>query len=430
MKNCISTLFALLATLASYSQFNTRLLSPIPEPVSNNAVCGVTMGGQPFVYSFGGMDTTKSYLGIHNRSYKLNVNTNTWTTLPDLPSPATKIAAGASCINNIIYIIGGYQVLANGNEISHPSVHRFDVAGDTFLIDGAPLPKATDDHVQTIYKDSLIYIITGWSQNTNIPNVQIYSPQLDTWLIGTPVPNNNLYKSFGASGSILEDTLYYFGGARYASNFPIQRELRKGFINPNNPTDITWTIDTIHRDIVGYRMASTTFNSELLWIGGSNHTYNYDGIGYQGSIPVEPNHRILSYSPLMDKWDTTHHLEINMDYRGIANSGSQLILVGGMDEGQRVSPKTLEISSTTQSIINTTISPISIYPNPTNDHITVYGPHKVFHLQIINLQGQMVMDSTIPPKTTISLRHLPSGMYVTRVYFENKTYYTRLLITP
>ena len=69
-----------------------------------------------------------------------------------------------------------------------------------------------------VYKDSLIYVVTGWSgsgfSGTNVANVQIYNPANDTWSVGTPVPNTNQYKAFGASGIIVEDTIYYFGGAK------------------------------------------------------------------------------------------------------------------------------------------------------------------------------------------------------------------------
>lgn len=430
MKLFVSFLAQFLIFSVSYAQFSTELLAPLPEAITNNAVCGAQINGQKFIYSFGGMDTTKSYSGIHNRSYKLNVTTNTWISLPNLPSPITKIAAGASCIDSIIYIIGGYQVLSNGNEISHTSVHRFSMLGDTFLVDGSPLPKATDDHVQAVYQDSLIYVITGWSQNTNIPNVQIYNPTLDIWLTGTPVPNNHLYKSFGASGSILEDTIYYFGGAQYGTNFPIQRTLRKGWINPSKVTDIKWSIDTLNYDIVGYRMASTVFQNELLWIGGANQTYNYDGISYQGATPVIPNHRILRYSPYSNHWDTSFYTHINMDFRGIAPFETELFLVGGMEQYQQVSTKTLRLTPLTNTIANSQYDLISIYPNPTKGMLKITGAKGLSQIQIFNLRGQMVLSKEFNTTTNLNLTQMAPGIYFIKVVTAGSHSSHRLIITP
>ena len=118
-------------------------------------------------------------------------------------------------------------------------MHRYDIISNTYLADGKNIPVATDDHVQAVWRDSLIYLITGWSNTGNIPDVQIYNPSLDAWEVGTAIPNNHFYKSFGASGTISGDTIYYFGGASSGSFGP-QNQLRKGVINPQEPIQIDW----------------------------------------------------------------------------------------------------------------------------------------------------------------------------------------------
>ena len=69
----------------------------------------------------------------------------------------------------------------------------------------------------------------------NIPNVQIYDPTQNIWLSGTPVPGSD-YRSFGASGTIIGNTIYYFGGATSNDGFGIQNQVRIGAINPDIPT--------------------------------------------------------------------------------------------------------------------------------------------------------------------------------------------------
>ncbi len=430
MKSTAIFLIFILISFSNWAQFQVETRSQIPEAVSNNPVCGAVVNGQKFGYTFGGIDTTKIYSGIHNRSYKYDVANDSWVSLPDLPDNEAKIAAGASFVNNMIYIIGGYQVLSNGNEITHNTVHRFDVTSDTFISDGAPLPTPTDDHVQAVYQDSLIFVVTGWNTNTNIPNVQIYNPTQDIWLIGSPLPNTNYYKSFGASGSILGDTLYYFGGARYAHNFPAQREIRKGWINPQDPTDITWSIDTLHMDLVGYRMAATSMGNKLYWIGGSDITYNYNGIGYQGSIPVEPNHRVLSYFPSQGTWDTNFYADINMDFRGIASFSNELLLIGGMENNQQVSSKTLRLYTEPNGNTEENLNSFQIYPNPATTTIKIEHNNHQYSMQIFNLQGQLIRSYKGWSKTQFSIEGIPPGMYLVKFLSQQSKQVTTLLIQP
>ncbi|MGB0806445.1 MAG: T9SS type A sorting domain-containing protein [Salibacteraceae bacterium] len=364
MKSIVFLLFCFTITSTSYSQYTTLSLASCPEKISNNSVCGAIINGNKFIYSFGGIDTTKSHSGIHNRCYKYSVTDDAWQRLPDLPISPTRIASGASVINNVAYIIGGYHVFANGNEQSSNLVHRLNLEADTFLTNGMPLPVATDDHVQAVYKDSLIYVITGWSQNTNINNTQIYDPQLDSWLVGTPVPNNHSFKSFGSSGAIIGDTLYYLGGARMGLNFPITHLLRKGYINPSNPIDIIWSVDTLNADLIGYRMAASTLNNKIIWFGGSNKTYNYNGIAYQGNTPVNPNNRILIFDPALNSWDTTFYPEINMDFRGVASFDCDYYLIGGMESNQKVSNRCLKVSCNPNTVKEHINAEIGIFPNP------------------------------------------------------------------
>lgn len=312
----------------------------LPNAVSNNAVVEGFMGNTPYVFSFGGIDETKKFSGIHLNSYRYNTVTGEVITIPDLPDTLGKVAAGASRIEDIIYIIGGYYVFSDGKELSSNKVHRYDIKNNKYLTDGATIPVAIDDHVQVVWQDRLIYVITGWSDKTNVPNVQIYNPATDSWTVSTPTPDNHEYKSFGASGSIIGNTIYYFGGAEYATLYPIQNKLRKGIIDPNDPTQITWSISVPDREIVGYRMAATNINNEIHWIGGSAVTYNYNGIAYNKSGGVPPINRAFSVSAKDDTKLNITSAPAPMDLRGIGSvSKTVKYIIGGMLADQKVSNK-------------------------------------------------------------------------------------------
>ncbi len=399
-------------------------LAPIPEPVSNNAVCEGFINDTAFVFTFGGIDTTKIYSGIHNRSYRLNTVTNSWLQIPDLPDPIGKIAAAASRIGDIIYIAGGYHVMSNGNEISSSKMHRYRISTNTFMADATDIPVAIDDQVQCVWRDSLIYLITGWSNNTNVPNVQIYNPQNDSWAEGSPVTDNNIYKAFGASGNIIGDTIYYFGGASAAGNFPAQKILRKGVINKDIPTAITWEHSIPNSDERGYRSACAVVDHQICWIGGSSSSYNYDGIAYNGSGGVPPLKRCLWYDATtgISTVDTLN--QFPMDLRGLASvSDSLKYIVGGMAEGQQVSANSYALrymgNLTGIKNIDLAIDPLALYPNPASDFVIIKlsDNEGEFDVKVIDVQGKTVIQQRNQYKIDIAI--LPQGAYTIRVHQGN-----------
>lgn len=340
----LTSLIALLISFSSSAQFNWTWteLDTMPFRTANNAVCEAIVNGEEFVYSFGGIDQTKTLAGIHQRSFKYSVTSNSWTEIAPLPDTLGKIAKGASFVNEKIYILGGYHALPNGSELSSDRVHIYNPASDIYETDGAPIPLAIDDHVQAVYKDSLIFVVTGWSNTANRSEVQIYDTYLNQWQVGTSVPNDNFFKAFGASGTIIGDTLYYHGGVSGSFSFVARTYLRKGYINPNDPTDITWVQMSDAPGDAGYRAACSSAGNTLFWIGGAPTAYNYDGIAYNGSGGVDPSARVLHFSLHDYQYnDETSEPFGVMDLRGIAKlSNNRWIICGGMDTNQVVSNRT------------------------------------------------------------------------------------------
>jgi len=323
-------------------QLQVTTLENIPIYTTNNAVAEGFINDKPYVFTFGGLDSTKLYTGIHKNSYRFDLINNKWQQIADLPDSLGKVASAASRVKNLIYILGGYHVFKDHSEKSSNKVHRYDVINNQFLEDGAPIPVPIDDHVQAVWRDSLIYVIAGWSDTENVPDVQIYNTEKNVWSIGTSLPNNHTYKSFGASGNILGDTIFYFGGASMGKNYPIQNIIRKGIINKKNPTEITWSHQLLDSTVVGYRMAATTVNNKIHWLGGSTITYNYNPVAYNGSGGVNPNNRDLYLEN--DHWKADFTNKLPMDLRGIAEiNDSTKIIVGGILDNQKVSNKVYKL---------------------------------------------------------------------------------------
>lgn len=389
-------------------------LDSMPVKISNNAVVEGFIGSTPYVYSFAGIDSTKSHEGINLSAYRYDVSANLWETLPPLPDTMGKIACGVSRIGEKLYIMGGYHVLSNGDEISSDKVHIFNVSTNTYETNGTNIPVPIDDHVQCVYKDSLIYIITGWSNTNNVADVQIYDPALDQWLVGTPTPNDNYYKAFGASGVIIGDTIFYNGGVRSGFNFATVNFTRKGIINPNDPTQITWSQISDNPGAAGYRMACSHYEGKAFWIGGGGVAYNYNGMAYYGGGGVEPLERILQFDAGTYLWDEGLGTPFQiMDLRGIARiSDTDWIVCGGMQSNQEVSNSTFLITydPVVGSVEESDWQHLLINPNPVSDILYFDLLPEMSGYQITDLSGKLIQKGFATQQIDVS--QLPEGFYL------------------
>jgi hypothetical protein len=391
----------------------------MPKRQANNAVVEAFDGTSKAVYSFAGIDSTKLYTGINLKSFKYQVTTNSWTNLPTLPDTLGKVAAGASVVKNKIYIMGGYHVFENGNEISSNKNHVFNPLTNSFEADGANIPVSIDDHVQAVWRDSLIYLISGWSNTGNVANVQIYNPALNSWHVGSSVPNTTSFKAFGASGTVVGDTIYYNGGVKSGAQFVNVPFLRKGIINPLDPSQITWFQEQNNPGASGYRMAATSYKNYAIWIGGGDVAYNYNGIGYYGTGGVSPMDRILSYETISKSWiENLSEPESVMDLRGIAKIDSNTwIIAGGMGLNQAVSNYTYQIKleNISANIKTKNSSKFHIVPNPFKNEIEIIHEKDNQQFKIYTVAGELIHEGRTQYSEKIDLSSLKNGFYFLHV---------------
>ena len=367
-----------IASMANGQSIPYEALSPLPEPITNNAVAAAEVDGEWYVYTFAGMAAGKGCEDDHLRAYRYRVSDDSWAGLPDVPDTlGGKIAASASTLRGIIYVVGGYHLAPGCGEMSSAAVHRFDPAANAWLTDAAPLLRPIDDQVQGVWRDSLLYVITGWSDNGNVSDVQIYHPGTDTWTAGTPVPVSSRYRVFGGAGTIIGDTIYYAGGAASTAGFPNRSVYRKGIIDPADPTQIDWS-DADHPAALRYRSAAVRHHGLPVWIGGSAVSYNFDGIAYNGSGGVAPLTDVAIGSPanflLTRRFDA---LPPVMDLRGVAELGNDTyIVVGGMGESQTVRSEVgrIQLDMLTPIAGNAAPWPLRYAPNPADTQVAVQLP--------------------------------------------------------
>ena len=135
------------------------------------------------------------------------------------------------------------------------------------------------------------------------------------------------------------NTIVYVDGTRRNEDRPryeIERASWRGDIDPENPTRIRWTRLPDHPGPPVYRGAATVVGNLVMFAGGTDNPYNYNGMGYDG-VPAEPSARVFAFDVVANAWRDLPPLGApSMDHRGIVAVGDRLVIVGGMRAGQRV----------------------------------------------------------------------------------------------
>jgi hypothetical protein len=390
-------------------------ITNMPEPLTNTACAIGKHNNATSLYCFGGIDSSLLYSGIHQKCFGYDSASQVWRTLPNLPDTLGKIASSATNIKDTIYIVGGYHVYANGNEKSSNRVHRFVPAIDSFITDATPIPIAIDDQAQAVWRDSLLYVISGWNNTASVPNVQIFNPANNSWQVGTSVPNNNFYKCFGSNATIIGDTIFYFGGASAGANFPNTNYLRKGIIDANNPMQITWSYVALPTQF-RYRGVVTRIKTFLILAGGSKKTYNYNGFAYDGSGVVKPTNSYYIYDTQSGAtvYDSTMQI-INMDSRTVAgNELNSFYLLGGIDANGKVSAISkkyfLSIGNTISTNNKNEIQ-FDIFPNPTLNNFNISTNIEFSKIMILDINGKICKQFIKQHKNKYEIGDLKSGNY-------------------
>ena len=322
-------------------RWTVRAGPELPLPVANNAVAAALLDGQPRIFSFLGLGAARDYAAITRRAFMLDVATGRWEPLPDVPGPVGRLAATAQAVGRRVFLFGGYSVAADGTETTSP-------ATDIYLIDehrytrGADAPVPLDDTISGVWRDRLIFFVSGWSTDRTVTTVQAYDPVADRWQAATPIPGTPV---FGHAGGVIDDTIVYCGGAKMLGagtpKYGASAECYRGDIDTADPTAITWRAIAAHPGAPRYRAAAGPVRSGLhagiLFAGGTTNPYNYNGVGYDGR-PAEPEASSWLYDIASGAWVAGPTLDApTMDHRALVSVRDGWWIVGGFGKSQTVS---------------------------------------------------------------------------------------------
>jgi len=223
----------LLGTNFGFSQ-GSWITSPVTSPVSSyrGAAATVNLDGiTPQLYVLGGWGTTS---GNFNETSIYNFVGDTWETGPTIPENAK--GGSAACIGDNIYLLCGND--GGDVNINSKTFIKYNItSGDWEYL--AEYPVAAR-YVSMAYNanNGLIYCAGGSGDYyMAVDNVNAYDPETDTWITCTTLP----FPSSGGSAMVyVGNHLYLVGGL---INEPYNK-LFKGFVDVNDPSNITWTYGT------------------------------------------------------------------------------------------------------------------------------------------------------------------------------------------
>jgi len=318
----------------------TNPLPALPRATSNNAVARVRKGDKEFLVSLMGLASGKTWKDVHAAGYVMRSGGSGWMRIDDVPGPGGRLAGTAVGVGSFVYVIGGYTVAADGEEVSVGRVQRLDpVSGD--YIELAPMSVPVDDAVSLVWRDRYVYLVSGWHDSGNVNLVQVYDLLKNHWFQATPYPGQPVFGHAGGivgSRMIICDGVAIMVGERPPRTFEASDECFHGRIDENDPSRIEWTQLPDHGGLPLYRMASagSVRLNMVVFAGGSDNPYNYNGIGYDG-VPSRASSRVFGFDLRNNVWKDLGDLPFGtMDHRGLLESSGRFILIGGMRENQKV----------------------------------------------------------------------------------------------
>jgi hypothetical protein len=201
-----------------------------PNGLSRSCCAYVEIAGIPYIYQFGGGNTSTEM----KRVARLNLNTNTWqnnySTMPSQISAGTAIVVNGG---NEIFVFGG-----NNSPGTLGKTLKYSVNSNSWQA-MADMPTKITDALVVKYSETKIFIIGGGdgyfgSSALKTNKVQVYDVISNSYSYSTNYPINCAM----LGGGLYRDTIISVGG--YSNGGNAVSNCYKGVINPNT-LQVTWT---------------------------------------------------------------------------------------------------------------------------------------------------------------------------------------------
>ncbi len=244
-----------------------------PMAVSRTCCVYVEVGGTPYLYQFGGGNSTTEM----RRVARLNLNTNVWqnnySTMPHQMSSATAIAMNG---DSVVYVFGG-----NNSPGVLGRTLRYNIYANSWQT-MTDMPTKITDALVVKYDNTRIIVVGGGdgyfgasALTTN--KVQVYNTSSNSYSTSTnyPIPCAML------GGGIYRDTIIAVGG--YTTGGNATANCYKGVINPAT-LSITWS------SMASYPGGSITRMASYVAVKNTGVGIMCTGGAIGGSVPTSATH--------------------------------------------------------------------------------------------------------------------------------------------
>ncbi len=319
---------------------STEIIGAMPAPHSNNAVAVVPGEGSAAFYSFNGLRAGKTFADVSNAAFVCAAPAGECREIEGAPVAEGRLASVAVLLRNEIYLFGGYTVGEDGGEVSTPEVFAYNPETEEYMRH-ADMLTPVDDAVAFAYADRYIYLVSGWHDDGNVALVQVFDAREDRWFRATDYPGAPVFgHAGGAVGNkfIIADGVAVVGMKDGRRQFGAVDDAWLGEIDPDDPAKIAWRKLPAHPGGALYRMAAAgeLSRARIVFYGGGDNAYNYDGVGYDG-VPAAPSDLLFAFDLKTEQWIALGRSgHPSMDHRGLMIWDGAYWTLGGMNNDRDV----------------------------------------------------------------------------------------------
>jgi hypothetical protein len=312
----------------------TTRAATLPAAISNNAVALVEGRNGATIYSFNGLLAGKTPEDVTSAAFACDMALGACREIGGPPVREGRLASAALTLGGKVYLFGGYSVAEDGSEVSTPEVFAYDPYTEAYAR-RADLPVPVDDAVAFAYAGRYIYLVSGWRDDGNVSLVQVFDADENRWFRATDYPGAPVFGHAGGAVEgrfVIADGVAVVGEENGKRKFGAVDEAWLGEIDENDPAQIAWRKLPPHPGGPLYRMAAAGdgAHARVLFYGGGDNPYNYDGVGYDGA-PAKPSSRLFAYDLAGDAWIEVGDSGLpSMDHRGLMISDDVYYVAGGM----------------------------------------------------------------------------------------------------
>lgn len=279
------------------------------------------------VYVIGGYDGVNYLQSVG----EFDPSTNSWRGRAQLNQCSGPVAAGDLVINNRIYAVGGIAAGA----VALNSVEEYDPVANVWIPRQAM--NVARGGAMAGVSNNRLYVFGGQGGGGFLNSVEEYDPATNTWQARAPMPTA---RSFGVARSY-NNRIYVVGGETAAGS--------TGVIEVYNPATNTWTTCPNTMPTPRQRFGLAILGNRLYAVGGSNN-----------NVVVNTNEEGLIINPTLT-WTNEPALPLARNACDAQSLGGNIYLVGGINQNPPVGGAPIAVTAQYDTI-NRVWAPLANIP--------------------------------------------------------------------